>query len=50
MNPWPNGTAFVKVSWMRQPDETGVIQTGKFEQVAFMIKNSENYASTAGWG
>lgn len=50
INPWPNGTAFAKVSWRQQPDENGVIQTGKFEQVAFMIKNSEKYASTAGWG
>ncbi len=50
INPWPNGTAFAKVSWMRQPDENGVIRTGKFEQVAFMIKNSEKYASTVGWG
>jgi hypothetical protein len=50
INPWPNGTVFAKVSWMRQPDENGGIRTGKFEQVAFMIKNSEKYASTAGWG
>jgi hypothetical protein len=49
-NPWPNGTALAKVSWMRQLDPSGVIRTGKFEQVAFMIKDSEKYASTAGWG
>jgi heme-binding protein/cytochrome P460 len=50
INPWPNGTAFAKVSWMRQADDNGVIRTGKFEQVAFMIKDSGKYASTAGWG
>ena len=50
INPWPNGAAFAKVSWRRQPDENGEIRTGKFEQVAFMIKISEKYASTAGWG
>lgn len=50
INPWPDGTAFAKVSWTRQTDHNGVIRTGKFEQVAFMIKNRKKYASTAGWG
>ncbi len=50
INPWPDGTAFAKVSWTRQPDPGGVIRTGRFEQVAFMIKNREKYKSTAGWG
>ena len=50
IDPWPNGTVFAKVSWMRQADANGQIQTGKFEQVAFMIKDSGKYASTAGWG
>ncbi len=50
INPWPDGTAFAKVSWARQPDQDGVIRTGKFEQVAFMIKDSKKYAATAGWG
>jgi hypothetical protein len=50
INPWPNGTAFAKVSWRQQPGEDGEIRTGQFEQVAFMIKNNEEYASTAGWG
>ena len=50
INPWPDGTAFAKVSWVRQPDANGQIHTGRFEQVAFMIKDSKKYASTAGWG
>jgi hypothetical protein len=50
INPWPDGTAFAKVSWRQQSDENGVVQTGRFEQVAFMIKDSKRYASTAGWG
>ena len=50
INPWPNGTAFAKVSWRRQRDVAGIIRTGKFEQVAFMIKDSRKYASAAGWG
>jgi len=50
INPWPNGTVFAKVSWRQQPDAYGLVRTGKFEQVAFMIKNSKIYASTAGWG
>jgi len=49
-NPWPNGTAFAKVSWAQQPDGNGLVRTGKFEQVAFMFKDSQKYASTAGWG
>ncbi len=50
INPWPDGTGFAKISWTQQTDQNGVIRTGRFEQVAFMIKNSEKYASTAGWG
>lgn len=50
INPWPDGAAFAKVSWTQQSHGNGVILTGKFEQVAFMIKNREKYKSAAGWG
>lgn len=50
INPWPNGTAFAKVSWFQQPGDKGVIQTGAFQQVEFMIRDSNKYATTKGWG
>jgi hypothetical protein len=50
INPWPNGTVFAKVSLSRLPDQDGLMRPGRFEQVAFMIKDSKRYASTAGWG
>ena len=50
INPWPDGATFAKVAWQQQPDETGVVRTGAFVQVEFMIKDSEKYAATKGWG
>ena len=50
IHPWPDGTMFAKVAWRRKAGEHGLIETGEFFQVAFMIKNSKKYASTAGWG
>ena len=51
INPWPNGTAFAKVAWLQTPpDDKGVVRTGAFKQVEFMIKDAEKYAATGGWG
>jgi hypothetical protein len=50
INPWPDGTAFAKVAWMQQPDEKGLVRTGAFFQVEFMIRDSQKYARTKGWG
>lgn len=50
INPWPDGTTFAKVTWSRQADETGRVHAGEFVKVAFMIKGSQQYAATAGWG
>lgn len=50
INPWPDGTTLAKVTWYQQPDGTGFVRTGAFEQVELMIKDSTKYASTAGWG
>lgn len=50
INPWPNGTIFAKVAWDKLSDEEGNIRTGAFKQVEYMIKDSEKYKSTAGWG
>jgi hypothetical protein len=42
IDPWPDGATFAKVAWKQQ--------TGAFYQVEFMIKDSQKYASTLGWG
>lgn len=49
-NPWPNGSVFAKVAWDQLPDSTGEIHAGAYKQVEFMIRDSEKYASTKGWG
>jgi len=50
INPWPDGTAFAKVAWLQEPDQDGMVQTGAFYQVEFMIRDSKKYAHTLGWG
>ena len=49
INPWPDGSAFAKVSWRQEHHPNGQIRTGSFEQVAFMLKDHKRYADTAGW-
>jgi hypothetical protein len=49
-NPWPEGTTFAKVTWFQQPDGTGFVRTGAFQQVELMIKDRKKYAATLGWG
>ncbi len=50
INPWPNGTIFAKAAWDKLEDEKGNVTTGAFKQVEFMIKDTEKYRSTNGWG
>jgi hypothetical protein len=50
INPWPDGTAFAKVTWYAEPDGAGLVRTGAFKQVELMIRDSSKYGSTAGWG
>jgi hypothetical protein len=50
INPWPEGAAFAKVAWFQQPHEKGLVRTGAFFQVEFMIRDSRKYADTLGWG
>ena len=50
IKPWPNGSAFAKVTWFQQADAAGGVRTGAFQQVELMIKDSKKYASTLGWG
>lgn len=49
-NTWPNGSIFAKVAWKQEADSTGVIQSGDFHQVEFMIKDTNKYKDTEGWG
>jgi mono/diheme cytochrome c family protein len=50
VNPWPDGTIFAKVAWLQQPDGKGLMRTGAFFQVEYMIRDSRKYAATKGWG
>lgn len=50
INPWPDGTAFAKVTWYQEPDGKGFVRTGAFEQVEFMIRDSKKYGATKNWG
>ncbi len=49
-NPWPDGTVFAKAAWKQQTDSNGFISMGSFFQVEFMIKDSNKFSSTLGWG
>jgi hypothetical protein len=50
INPWPDGTDFAKVAWYQQGNDKGIVSTGAFFQVEFMIRDSKKYADTKGWG
>ena len=41
-NPWPDGTGFAKLAWDQLSDEKGIVRTGAFKQVEFMIKDEKN--------
>ena len=50
INPWPDGTVLAKIGFRQKAGTECAIETGEFFRVAFMIKDREKYASTAGWG
>ncbi|MBN9661249.1 MAG: heme-binding domain-containing protein [Acidobacteria bacterium] len=50
INPWPDGSILAKVAWTQQKDGQGMVRTGAFQHVEFMIRDSRKYASTKGWG
>ncbi|HTH52527.1 MAG TPA: heme-binding domain-containing protein [Edaphobacter sp.] len=50
INPWPDGTIFAKTAWAQQVDTNGDTKSGVFIQVEFMMKDSQKYATTEGWG
>ena len=49
-NPWPDGATFAKVAWHQLPDGNGLVRTGAFQKVEFMIKDSKRFADSGGWG
>jgi len=49
VKPWPDGSAFAKVTFRQQPDASGNIWTGEFIQVELMLKDAQKYKSTEGW-
>ncbi|HEX4138892.1 MAG TPA: cytochrome P460 family protein, partial [Candidatus Methylacidiphilales bacterium] len=50
VQPWPDGSAFAKVTFKQQPDAQGNVWTGQFIQVELMLKDAEKYRKTEGWG
>ena len=50
INPWPEGTIFAKVAWDKLQDADGNVKAGAFKQVEYMIKDSNKYKNTKGWG
>lgn len=50
INPWPDGTIFIKVAWSELEDKDGKITTGEFKNFQYMIKDKVKYAATKGWG
>lgn len=51
-NPWPDGTTFAKLVWKQKAHERWptAFVPGEFVHVEFMVKDSEKYAATGGWG
>lgn len=49
-NPWPDGSILAKVLWKQKQTKEGLITTGNFIHVEYMIKDAIKYADTQGWG
>lgn len=50
ISPWPDGTRFAKVAWLRELGPDGLLHPGNFWQVGFMEKDAKRYKDTEGWG
>ncbi len=50
--PWPNGAVLGKVVWKQMSEKSwpDAIAPEKFVHAEFMFKDTDKYASTAGWG
>lgn len=51
-NPWPDGAALGKVVWKdtQLKDWQAATAPGEFVHAEFMVKNSEKYTESYGWG
>ena len=51
-NPWPDGSIMAKLVWKDKTHEKWSTATipGEFVHAEFMIKDSEKYPETGGWG
>jgi len=49
-SPWPDGATFAKVAWNAEADGAGLVRSGAFRQVEFMVKDAARYSATEGWG
>jgi hypothetical protein len=49
-NPWPDGSAIVKILWISVVDSTGEVHAGALRQLDFMLKDKKKYSETKGWG
>ena len=51
-NPWPEGTILAKLAWEETTEDhwQAAIAPGKFTHAEFMVKNTDLYQSTGGWG
>lgn len=50
ISPWPDGTRFAKIAWQQVAGSDGLLHPGKFVQVELMVKDSQLYKATEGWG
>lgn len=50
--PFPDGAVFAKLAWKREPSREfpGAFVPGRATTVQIMVKDSQRYASTGGWG
>jgi len=50
--PWPNGSILGKLVWKQKAKESwpAAIAPDKFVHAEFMVKDSEKFKSTGGWG
>lgn len=51
-NPWPDGAILAKIVWKDTTHEAWSAATvpGDFVHAEFMVKDSQKYAATGGWG
>jgi hypothetical protein len=47
---WPDGARMAKIAWQQELGEDRLVHPGKFVQVEFMVKDTQRYKDTDGWG